>query len=369
MNSYLDHIKPENYIRAFSFKRLGYLLMDVVMAHYKKRDFLQIYNNETLDTYIGKTAASKTLQLGKEIFADEQNFKVFETGFRKNIKECRTYIEKVKKLELVQISDFYDQRAMTEKAYYFFEKTEFFFTDACYEGTMTETLKENLLILGEDLKMESRPLFVEILTTCIYHLVSLASAQTGVDFDDIKFYSFDEVVHLLESGDSVENKVIQERKISYITYSQNDSLIPIEGDEKRTILERFKESDYAAMTEFKGIIANKGNVTAKVRVILPELDQDYEKFAKKLLSMEFNQGEILVTETSSPDFVPLMKKAGGIIANQGGLNSHAAIMSRELKVPCLVGTYHATDILKTGDLIELDANIGIVRILEKYGKN
>ena len=82
-------------------------------------------------------------------------------------------------------------------------------------------------------------------------------------------------------------------------------------------------------------------------------------------SIKFNDGDILLTETTSPDFVPLMKKASGIIADQGGLNSHAAIMSRELGVPCLVGTYYATRVLKTGDVVELDADTGIVKIIEK----
>jgi phosphoenolpyruvate synthase/pyruvate phosphate dikinase len=142
-------------------------------------------------------------------------------------------------------------------------------------------------------------------------------------------------------------------------------LFILDGKDKETVLQRFKAVDTSKTSEFKGIIANKGKITAKVRVIVPELDQKYELFVKKLLGMEMYQGEILVTETTSPDFVPLMKKAGGIIANQGGLNSHAAIMSRELKVPCLVGTYVATDILKTGDTVELDADNGIVRIIQR----
>ena len=184
--------------------------------------------------------------------------------------------------------------------------------------------------------------------------------------EDVKFYSFDEVVALIEFADVVDAAIIAERKKSYVFYCEDhQTIIPLSGSEKETVLARFKEVDHSQTREFKGIIANKGKVTAKALVIIPELDQDYNLFVKKLYGMEMTQGDILVTETTSPDFVPLMKKAGGIIANQGGLNSHAAIMSRELKVPCLVGTYHATEILKTGDLIELDADNGIVRVLNK----
>lgn len=368
MNYDIDKIIPENYQRAFFFQRIGYLLMDYCLFHYRKRDFLTIYNNEMLGTYIENSAADKTLENGKEIFFSKENFDIFEAGFREVITECDKYISHAKKLEKVTMNDFFDLRAIIQKLYYYFEKTEFFFTDACYYGDMSGTLKKNLLVLGEDLKMESRPQLIEILTTVLYHFAELVAKQYNLDSEDIKFYNLDEVISLMESGTTVNHATIIERKKSYVLYCKNDCVIPIEGKHKAIILERFKEPDYDLMTEFKGTVANKGKVIAKAMVILPELDIPYSEFVKKLHNMEINEGEILVTETTSPDFVPLMKKAGGIIANQGGLNSHAAIMSRELGVPCLVGTYHATHILHTGDLIELDANIGVVKIIEKIKK-
>jgi phosphohistidine swiveling domain-containing protein len=365
MSENLDHITPENYQRAFFFKNLGYLVMSLCMAHYRKRDFLAIYTNEMAGTYISNSAARKAAQIGKEIFSNEENFKVFGGGFRDVIKEMKTYIVKAKQIESIHIGDFYDLWALVVKQYYYFEKTEFFFTDECYKGEMSETLKKNLLVLGEDLKMESRPLFVELISTVLYHFVELVAKKHNMNVEDIKFYNFEEMVHLLESEEAVAKEIVNERKNSYTVYCEHEHIIPIMGRDKATILERFKEKDYSTVTEFKGIVANKGKITARALVILPELNIPYEIFVKKLYSVEMDRGDILVTETTSPDFVPLMKKAGGIIANQGGMNSHAAIMSRELKIPCLVGTYHATDILKTGDLIELDANIGTVRILEK----
>ena len=65
-----------------------------------------------------------------------------------------------------------------------------------------------------------------------------------------------------------------------------------------------------------------------------------------------------------PEYVPLMKKATAIITDEGGITSHASIVSRELKIPCIVGTKIATKILKDGDLIEINADIGIVRKLK-----
>lgn len=79
---------------------------------------------------------------------------------------------------------------------------------------------------------------------------------------------------------------------------------------------------------------------------------------------QFKDGEILVTLMTSPDWVPAMKKAAAIVTNNGGMTCHAAIVSREMQIPCIVGTKSqnlaATDALKTGDVVTVDAKNGVV---------
>jgi phosphohistidine swiveling domain-containing protein len=79
----------------------------------------------------------------------------------------------------------------------------------------------------------------------------------------------------------------------------------------------------------------------------------------------FNKGDILVSASTNPALLPLMKKSGAIITDEGGLMCHAAIISRELKIPCIVATKIATKVLKDGDLVEVDATKGMVKILKK----
>ena len=67
-------------------------------------------------------------------------------------------------------------------------------------------------------------------------------------------------------------------------------------------------------------------------------------------------------------FVPAMEKAAAIIADQGGLSSHAAIVSRELGVPCVIATENGTRIIKDNDLLQLDASKGIIKILKRAKK-
>jgi pyruvate,water dikinase len=73
----------------------------------------------------------------------------------------------------------------------------------------------------------------------------------------------------------------------------------------------------------------------------------------------------MVAVTTHPDYLLAMKKAIAIITDEGGVSCHAAITSRELGIPCIVGTKIATKVFKDGDLVEVDAEKGIVKILEK----
>lgn len=99
----------------------------------------------------------------------------------------------------------------------------------------------------------------------------------------------------------------------------------------------------------KGNVASGGQAQGEVRIILEE-----SEFPK------FQPGEILVTEETRPTFVSIMRKAKAVITNTGGMLCHAAIISRELQIPCLTGVHGATKILKTGDEVEIDGEKGTV---------
>jgi len=110
----------------------------------------------------------------------------------------------------------------------------------------------------------------------------------------------------------------------------------------------------------KGVVANTGKAEGRVKVIivgdLKTLIADMDRFQK---------GDIMVTTMTQPTMVALARKASAIVTNEGGITSHAAILAREYNIPCIVGTKIATQILKDGDMVEVDANSGLVRILKK----
>lgn len=101
-----------------------------------------------------------------------------------------------------------------------------------------------------------------------------------------------------------------------------------------------------------GQIGNKGVYTGTVKVIMSS-----REFYK------LQDGDVLVTTMTTPDFVLLMQKAGAIVTDVGGMLCHAAIVSRELNKPCVIGTKFATQLLQDGDTVKVDAYTGVVTLV------
>lgn len=99
----------------------------------------------------------------------------------------------------------------------------------------------------------------------------------------------------------------------------------------------------------RGRVGSNGQASGKVKVVHPDRLDD-----------EFEHGSILVCTMTTPNHVPLMQKAAAIVTDQGGILCHAAIVARELNIPCIVGTLEATIKLNDGDLIFVDAVSGVI---------
>jgi phosphohistidine swiveling domain-containing protein len=107
---------------------------------------------------------------------------------------------------------------------------------------------------------------------------------------------------------------------------------------------------HEAQTQLKGFVAFKGVVRGKAKIILSERDFPH-----------FQEGDILITSMTRPEFLPVMRRASAFVTNEGGITCHAAIVARELQKPCVIGTRVATTSFKDGEMIEVDAEKGLVR--------
>lgn len=142
---------------------------------------------------------------------------------------------------------------------------------------------------------------------------------------------------------AVEGKeifIVQSRAITTLGLKEKTEAIK----ERKEKLKQIK-----ANVLLTGLAASPGIVSGRVRVV-----PDVENVSK------VQKGDILVTKMTSPDWVPTMKKSIAIITNEGGKTCHAAIVSRELGIPCVVGTQKATEILEDNDLVTVNGYDGLV---------
>ncbi len=148
--------------------------------------------------------------------------------------------------------------------------------------------------------------------------------------------------------------MLQSRPITTISETAGtDPAAATGGDAERssTAPERAKSStDGAADTLVRGVSASPGTGSGAVRIVkkLDHLDQ-------------VTEGDIIVSKMTMPDMVPAMKRASAIITDEGGMTSHASIVSREMGVPAVVGTQDATQTLTNGQIVTVDGEMGTVR--------
>lgn len=169
---------------------------------------------------------------------------------------------------------------------------------------------------------------------------------------------FQQVLHFYQIIKNLKNKTVngsyldEDRfnKIYAEVLGKQASDVSMWGQKRRLTKEEFKEEKIG--NELKGTVASEGLVQGKAFVI--QNDEDLK---------DFPEGYILVTSMTTPKFLPVMQKAIGMVTDFGGVMSHPAIIARELKLPCIVGTKYASLTIKNDDLIEIDAQKGIVKIL------
>jgi len=179
----------------------------------------------------------------------------------------------------------------------------------------------------------------------------------GIPKTDLRRYTYSELQSLVLSGQRLSAEQLQERERGLAKILVGNEIDSIEGSKAQEFLdETIKPA--SQVRELVGVVASKGRAVGKV-IILSYTNPG--EHGEKISKME--RGQILVTQMTHPDIVIACKKAGAIVTDEGGMLSHAAIVSRELGVPCIVGTKAATSVLKDGDVVEVDAFNGTVKKL------
>jgi len=184
------------------------------------------------------------------------------------------------------------------------------------------------------------------------------AVETGKRFslpNPLYFYASAEELFSLYDGKKLSIADLESRHrdgFLAVYYMSGYKIIHAETYKKEGIDKNFFKI-HSDVSEIRGTTAYRGKVTGVARVLRNAKD----------ISI-FNEGEILVANQTTPEYVPAMKKAAAIVTDQGGITCHAAIVARELKLPAIIGTKIATKVIKDGDRIEVDAEKGVIRILK-----
>ncbi|MBS4036385.1 MAG: hypothetical protein KGZ85_18125 [Ignavibacterium sp.] len=176
------------------------------------------------------------------------------------------------------------------------------------------------------------------------------SRRTKISYDDLVYIYPPELSEILRTK-KIDKNILKQRKKCVVFYSLNKKTGILNGEQAKR-LKREMKLDFKSLEAVivKGIPASSGNVRRRVRIL---------RFPEEISMMK--NGEVLITSMTRPEFMAGIKKAGAIITDEGGMTCHAAIVSREMGIPCIIGTKIATKVFKTGDLIEVDADKGIIR--------
>ena len=208
----------------------------------------------------------------------------------------------------------------------------------------------SIAIWTDERKMLEYPLFYNY-----WKVLAELEKRSNLPILNLKYLFTHELKELKTNAKQL--KKISDYRISneFMISGINGEVKPVDKDRLIQIKEAIKVQEDSEL--IKGIVACRGpklKYIGKVKVLLSPKE-----------CSKVNPGDILVSTMTTPDYVLAMNHALGFVTDEGGVTCHAAIVSREMNKPCIIGTRTATKVLKDGDLVEVDANKGIVKILKK----
>jgi len=373
--------KKKKYEMIFRIEQMDVLTGDNFFKAYAELDPVTIIKDENMEMYVSGEKLKELSEKGYELALEPNSYKEYEKKALKLGKEMLQYQD----TELSQLSNkeftdivekFFDIGGRFLKEY---KKTEFiFFTKVekiledyiegkcSFEELMKDKVdlsswpkdKKNLaeyIIKMQHLKFKLRGFInaVYVGDNCVL-IRMLEELMKRTQREDSICMTLDEIKDYF---DGKEVGDVSGRHLgSYILIDKETGNLDITvGDEaERKINELKREIPKDKVT---GTVAHKGKVTGKVKIIISPMAS-----LKELDKVE--KGDILVSNSTGPEMMLAVKKAAAIVTEEGGMMSHAAVVSREFDIPCIVGTKVVTEVFKDGDLVEVDADNGIVRILK-----
>jgi len=266
-----------------------------------------------------------------------------------NIEICENRL-KNKELKYEELLDIFNFLYSTFKSFWNFQ-----FFPMGLEFSLNNIGKQDVVLKYKrymvDIREQSQYITVKLENLIDIVLKRIARTK-NLSYELIKYAAPIEIIN-----NDLNKTVLNQRKETSVQMVRNNKYLVFQGKEAKEIDNLIISlEEKISSEEIKGHSVYKGKAEGIARVILYRRDLD-----------KIRKGEILITPMTEAFYTPYLKKVKGIITNEGGITCHAAIISREMKIPCIIGTRNATKILKTGDLVEVNAKDGIVKIIKKAG--
>lgn len=302
----------------------------------------------------------------------------FLVRYSRDIKNAALKLKKFNIKDVNRLKDLYGSNSDVKRLFKDLEKKYFCMTSLNAEERTAESFipdvydilvrpkKENMIRIPKEIEKEAYLLraliyFKDELSTFVIPYVRFGldkqwkqlANSLGISFNDLEQLFAEEI--LFTTPKDVKKLVKERREATLMVHQAHKGTIKTEGKTALKQIEEINKQIVVAdknISEIQGKVGSHGKTKGIVQKILNTNDIS-----------KFKEGNVLVAVYTAPDLVPAMKKACAIITDTGGITSHAAIVSRELGKPCVVGLKIATQVLKDGDLIEVDAERGVVRKL------
>ena len=171
-------------------------------------------------------------------------------------------------------------------------------------------------------------------------------------FNEAISFTTPEIIEFVERGKLVSEHELQMRSNTAYAYYYEAGNFELLTDKKELDHLRKVLQPMESIQEIRGKVAFAGKLTGKVRIVTSMKEASLLK-----------EGEIMVSQMTFPEYIHAMQKAAAFITDEGGITCHAAIISREMKKPCIIATKIATQVLKDGDLIEVNGETGVIKVL------
>lgn len=355
--------RESDYVRLFESPEVPYIISSLFLAHYRSLRVVAAQAPGAWRTYLPRDVETRTRVVGRALYGSAEKYTQFSQEFQRYLSSSSETLAETLSQDVLSAEDIGAFLSLIAEHWKHYQKMEFFFVDGVAEEREANPVVRANLNLVEALKFQGRAeLNRRILgnESLLAQLIGKLARQHAVAPGALWMYSQEELVSLAH-GRAVDPDTIAVRRESYLMIGRDPVTLTLDGTAARALITSFQEQAVRTDT-LRGQPANGGSVRGKAHVIMV----NFSNFALARRAMEtMPRGAILVADTTSPELLGACEKASAILTNQGGLLSHAAIVSRELGIPCIVGLGNATSVLHDGDEVEVDADHGIVRVITR----